>query len=74
MAASEQRLHKAIMAKIDFLTNRETYRRLMGNGLSYSVPRFQRDYSWGQDEWEELWQDIQEVLGKDAPSTWVVWS
>jgi uncharacterized protein with ParB-like and HNH nuclease domain len=34
----------------------------MGNGLTYSVPRFQRDYSWTEDEWEDLWRDIQEVI------------
>ena len=30
----------------------------MGNGLSYRVPRFQRDYSWSEEEWDDLWQDI----------------
>ena len=29
------------------------------NGLSYRIPRFQRDYSWTTDEWEDLWLDIQ---------------
>ena len=30
----------------------------MGNGLTYRVPRFQRDYSWTEEEWEDLWLDI----------------
>jgi hypothetical protein len=30
----------------------------MGNGLSYRIPRFQQDYSWTEDPWEELWMDI----------------
>ena len=34
----------------------------MGNGLTYCVPRFQRDYSWEQDEWDDLWQDIRETI------------
>ena len=35
-----------------------TFRQLLGNGLSYHVPPFQRDYSWTEDEWDDLWQDI----------------
>ena len=46
------------MAATNFKTGNETYRKLMGNGLIYSVPRFQRDYSWGEEEWDDLWQDI----------------
>lgn len=30
----------------------------MGNGLTYRVPAFQRDYSWTVDDWDDLWQDI----------------
>ena len=30
----------------------------MGNGLTYRIPRFQRDYSWTEEEWEDLWMDI----------------
>ena len=30
----------------------------MGNGLVYRVPMFQRDYSWTEQEWDDLWQDI----------------
>jgi len=30
----------------------------MGNGLSFRVPRFQRDYSWDEDQWDDLWSDI----------------
>jgi len=31
---------------------------LVGNGRIYKVPSFQRDYSWKQDNWEDLWHDI----------------
>lgn len=34
----------------------------MSNGLRYSVPRFQRDYSWQEEQWEDLWQDIIETV------------
>jgi len=46
------------MAPMNFNTTNSTFRQLLGNGLSYSVPPFQRDYSWSEDEWDDLWQDI----------------
>lgn len=35
-----------------------TFGELAGNGKIYEVPPFQRDYSWEQEEWEDLWLDI----------------
>ncbi len=32
---------------MNFNTTNSTFRQLMGNGMSYRVPLFQRDYSWG---------------------------
>lgn len=32
---------------------------VLGNGKIYRVPQFQRDYSWDQDNWEDLWNDIE---------------
>ena len=46
------------MAATNFKTENNTFRKLTGNGLTYRIPRFQRDYSWGEDEWEDLWTDI----------------
>lgn len=46
------------MSATNFNTKNDTYRKLMGNGLTYSIPRFQRDYSWTEEEWEDLWLDI----------------
>lgn len=31
---------------------------IIGNGKTYEVPPYQRDYSWKQDQWEDLWNDI----------------
>lgn len=50
------------MSATNFKTVNETYRQLIGNGLTYSIPRFQRDYSWTDEEWEDLWEDILTVL------------
>ncbi len=41
------------MSTTNFKTENNTYRKLIGNGLTYRIPRFQRDYSWGQEEWED---------------------
>lgn len=46
------------MSATNFNTKNDTHRKLMGNGLTYRIPRFQRDYSWTEEEWEDLWMDI----------------
>jgi hypothetical protein len=38
---------------------------LLGNGTTYSVPIYQRDYSWTEAEWQDLWDDIRAV--RDQP-------
>ena len=50
------------MAITNFNTSNQTFRKLMGNGLVYRVPMFQRDYSWAEQEWDDLWQDIVAML------------
>ncbi len=54
------------MANLNFNTTNTTFRQLMGNGLAYRVPPFQRDYSWTVDEWDDLWQDIVGMLETDG--------
>lgn len=53
------------MSATNFKTENNTYRKLIGNGLTYRIPRFQRDYSWTDAEWEDLWSDI---MGTIEPS------
>lgn len=43
-------------------TSSKTYRQLMGNGLRYEIPKFQRDYTWEAEHWDDLWQDIKALL------------
>jgi len=57
------------MAITNFNTENSEFRKLMGNGVSYRIPPFQRDYSWTEEQWEELWQDILESLASDAPAS-----
>jgi len=35
-----------------------SFNDIIGNGKIYKVPDFQRDYSWDEDNWEDLWNDI----------------
>lgn len=57
------------MAATNFKTENNTFRKLIGNGLTYCIPRFQRDYSWTSDEWEDLWADILATLKPDGESS-----
>ncbi len=54
------------MAVTNFNTENRTYRQLLGNGLTYRIPPFQRDYSWGEQEWEDLWTDILGTLPENG--------
>ena len=50
---------------MNFNTTNMTFRQLMGNGLSYRVPRFQRDYSWDADHWDDLWLYVVALFGDE---------
>ena len=54
------------MTAITFNTANLTFRQLFGNGLGYRVPPFQRDYSWTEEEWDDLWQDILGLFSEDG--------
>ena len=49
------------MKKITLDPRNQNFAEVMSNGRQYIVPRFQRDYSWEQDQWEVLWQDIEAI-------------
>lgn len=49
-------------------TSTLTFRKILGNGLTYVVPKFQRDYSWESEQWDDLWQDIVDLYD-DVEST-----
>ena len=52
------------MGKTNFLhTRTANFLELVGNGRIYRVPPFQRDYSWEEEQWEDLWNDIAELTG-----------
>ena len=53
---------------IQFNTANQSFRQVMGNSLKYTVPRFQRDYSWQEEQWEDLWEDVIELSKEKIPS------
>jgi len=56
------------MATLNLLdTKTVNLNEVLGNGKIYRVPQFQRDYSWDQDNWEDLWNDISIVKTSGNP-------
>ncbi len=49
-------------------TQTTTFLELIGNGKIYRVPPYQRDYSWKEEHWEDLWVDISELRDAKAAS------
>jgi len=45
-----------------FNTSNDTYKQLLAGGSVFRIPRFQRDYSWKEDNWEDLWSDIIDLM------------
>lgn len=46
-------------------TSNKTYRQLMGNGLRYEIPKFQRDYSWETEQWDDMWFDLMSLVDNE---------
>ena len=44
-----------------FTINQLKLSDLIGNGKKFIVPKFQRDYSWTEEQWGDLWSDLQEI-------------
>lgn len=47
-------------------TSTVSFSDIIGNGKIYRVPPYQRDYSWKEDQWEDLWSDIVSVSENDS--------
>ena len=53
------------MSRANILNTRTiNYLELIGNGKGYRVPPYQRDYSWSEEQWEDLWNDVLELRGR----------
>ena len=56
------------MAKAALLsTNTINLRTLLANGKRYEVPPYQRDYSWTEENWDDLWLDVLEIEKTGRP-------
>ncbi|MGB9665004.1 MAG: DUF262 domain-containing protein [Ignavibacteria bacterium] len=53
------------MPKPFFDTKTLNISEILGNAKTYIVPRFQRSYSWEEEHWEDLWQDIIDLKNND---------
>ncbi len=47
-------------------TANENFRQLVGHNVTYCIPPFQRDYSWNEENWEELWFDIMAMYSEES--------
>ncbi len=50
-----------MLKKVHLEPENKTFAEVMSNGKSYVVPAFQRDYTWEEEQLDELWQDIQHI-------------
>lgn len=46
-------------------TKTVSWSELIKNGRIFKVPRFQRDYSWEEEHWEDLWYDLDNLDQED---------
>lgn len=44
-----------------------TLNDLFAKDRTYSVPKYQRNYSWNEDQWEDLWFDIEDLEKSNYP-------
>ena len=43
------------------------FQKLLDGKIQYVVPLYQRTYSWEEDQWEQLWDDLLEVYAMAVP-------
>ena len=43
-------------------TTTSNFEQLIGSRTKYIIPKFQRDYSWDTQQWDDLWMDIDVIL------------
>lgn len=46
-------------------TSTENFSTIIGSNKTFIVPKFQRDYSWNVEQWDDLWMDIDSMLKND---------
>lgn len=46
-------------------TTTNNFSTIVGNNKKFIVPKFQRDYSWNSEQWDDLWQDIETMISNE---------
>lgn len=49
---------------LDSTTN--NFATLIKGGKRFIIPKFQRDYSWDTEQWDDLWQDIENMMAENG--------
>lgn len=47
-------------------TSTENFSTIIGTNRKFIVPKFQRDYSWENEQWDDLWMDIISMLESES--------
>ena len=45
-------------------TSTNNFSTIIGNNKKFMVPKFQRDYSWALEQWDDLWQDVETMINE----------
>ncbi|MFK5975576.1 MAG: DUF262 domain-containing HNH endonuclease family protein [Sulfurovum sp.] len=48
-----------------FSTSNESFKSLLNVDFIFKVPMFQRDYSWNEEQWEDVWEDVERLEADD---------
>lgn len=46
-------------------TSTNNFSTIIGNNKKFMVPKFQRDYSWTSEQWDDLWQDVETMISEN---------
>lgn len=57
------------MSAAAFYTSNDNFTQLFTRGDVFKIPRFQRDYSWKEENWADLWSDIVELVSDNEPKS-----
>lgn len=53
-------------------TSTNSFSTIIGNNKKFMVPKFQRDYSWTSEQWDDLWQDVETMINERMITIWVI--
>lgn len=57
---------KTQFSRVNLDPENKTFAEIMSNQKSYEVPPFQRDYTWKEEQLNELFEDIEDMRRRKA--------